>query len=184
MESFQVEYDHVDAVHLLSIKLTRFLSQKAFLSSKLVCLCIGTDRSTGDSLGPLVGTFLSEADESAIIIYGTLSNPVHAMNLDQIINNIKHAHPSSYILVVDACLGKYKDIGLIKVGNGPLSPGKGLKKNLPEVGDFYIKGIVDMMGTNGMYILQSTRLHLVYSMAKVISSGILKAVDQLKSSKE
>ena len=25
---------------------------------KIICVCIGTDRSTGDALGPIVGTFL------------------------------------------------------------------------------------------------------------------------------
>jgi|GEM_PF-2945695 len=36
-----------------------------------VILCIGTDRSTGDALGPLVGTMLSQHSLRAAV-YGTL----------------------------------------------------------------------------------------------------------------
>jgi hypothetical protein len=42
-------------------------------------ICIGTDRSSGDSLGPFVGTYLNEMGYKNV--YGTLDEPVHAMNL-------------------------------------------------------------------------------------------------------
>src|SRR5690554_6738809 len=43
-----------------------------------VFMCIGTDRSTGDSLGPLVGMYLSGLGYN---VCGTLDDPTHAMNL-------------------------------------------------------------------------------------------------------
>lgn len=43
--------------------------------NELVLLCIGSDRSTGDSLGPLVGHKLSKALAGKLTIYGTLKSP-------------------------------------------------------------------------------------------------------------
>ncbi len=50
---------------------------------QLVILCIGTDRSTGDSLGPLVGYKLEPYITSykEVHLLGTLDKPVHAKNL-------------------------------------------------------------------------------------------------------
>ena len=49
----------------------------------IVVMCIGTDRSTGDSLGPLVGDMLSKWKMADIHIFGTLDFPVHARNLEE-----------------------------------------------------------------------------------------------------
>mgnify|MGYP000423502120 CR=1 FL=1 len=48
----------------------------------IMFLCIGTDRSTGDSLGPLVGHMLRSRRLKGAAVIGTLDKPVHAMNLD------------------------------------------------------------------------------------------------------
>lgn len=49
--------------------------------NKVLVLCIGTDRSTGDSLGPLIGYQLRQRGLKHIHVVGTLNKPVHAMNL-------------------------------------------------------------------------------------------------------
>ena len=49
---------------------------------KIVFVCIGSDRITGDSLGPLVGHQLSRYHWKNIYVYGTLNEPVHALNLE------------------------------------------------------------------------------------------------------
>ena len=46
----------------------------------IILVCIGTDRSTGDSLGPLTGSKLLEKNLEHFYIYGTLQHPVHAVN--------------------------------------------------------------------------------------------------------
>lgn len=47
----------------------------------VLLFCIGTDRSTGDSLGPLIGHKLKRAGlkDRRITVVGTLDSPVHAM---------------------------------------------------------------------------------------------------------
>src|SRR5206468_11598946 len=55
-------------------------------NNDVVYLCIGTDRSTGDYLGPMVGTYLDGLGYANV--YGTIDNPTHAMNLSEILNNL------------------------------------------------------------------------------------------------
>ena len=78
---------------------------------EIIILCIGSDRITGDSLGPLIGQQLSRYRWKNIHIYGTLDAPVHALNLESTLSGIKKRHPSALILAVDASLGSQKHIG-------------------------------------------------------------------------
>lgn len=68
----------------------------------VLVLCIGTDRSTGDSLGPLTGYKLKEQQVHRIQIIGTLERPVHAMNLEQSMAMIRLRYPDHVIIAVDA----------------------------------------------------------------------------------
>ncbi len=146
--------------------------------NELVILCIGSDRITGDSLGPLVGHSLSKISLRSTYIYGTLSQPVHALNLNKTIKMLKQQHPHSLIIAVDASLGAKNHIGFLTVSQGALEPGLGVHKSLPSVGDIAITGIVNMAGTFDHFLLQSTRLATVVQMADSIVSGILLAHGQ------
>lgn len=141
----------------------------------IVFVCIGTDRSTGDSLGPLTGTILQEKNVHPFHVYGTLEEPIHAVNLQTKLEEIYNQHKNPFIIGVDACLGKIKSVGSIQIGEGPLKPGAGVNKDLPEVGDYHITGIVNVSGFMEFFVLQNTRLNLVLNMAKVIAEGIHKA---------
>ncbi len=134
-------------------------------------LCIGSDRSTGDALGPLVGSRLASLGLARTIVMGTLAEPVHALNLEDKIQALdqKGCNP---IIAVDACLGRLETIGLIEIGAGPLLPGAGVKKKLPPVGQAYLSGIVNIGGMMEQMVLQSTRLYTVVTMADVIARGL------------
>lgn len=140
--------------------------------SDVVILCIGTDRSTGDCLGPLVGHKLKLIRYEKVFVYGTLDSPVHAKNLSDVIEDINKKHERPFVIAIDACLGKPERIGWIRMGKGPLKPGAGVNKCLPEVGHIYIIGVVNMSGFMEYLILQNTRLNLVMRMADTISNGI------------
>lgn len=143
----------------------------------VVVLCIGTDRSTGDSLGPLTGTMLSNKQLHRLFVYGTLHQPVHAMNLQETIHEINQTFCNPYIIAIDAALGKTKSIGDIISHNRSIQPGAALNKELPAVGDAYITGVVNVGGVMEYAVLQSTRLSIVYDMAEKIAS-ILYRIDQ------
>jgi len=152
------------------------------LNRSIVVVSIGTDRSTGDSLGPLVGSFLKEQQHliPEIHLYGTLDNPVHATNIDKCIENIKHIHSNSIIIAIDACLGQAKNIGNLSLGIGSIKPGAGVKKELPSIGHIYITGTVNVGGYLEYLVLQNTRLSLVMKLAKSISDTIYKTYHKVQ----
>ncbi|QHS23823.1 spore protease YyaC [Virgibacillus sp. MSP4-1] len=148
----------------------------------IVVVCIGTDRSTGDSLGPMVGTLLKDQslNLSNLYIYGTLEQPVHAKNLEEQLEVISEKHPDANILAIDACLGKQSSIGSIIIGSGPMRPGAAVQKQLPEIGDLYISAVVNISGYMEYFVLQNTRLSIVMNMAKEIAHA-LRLFDYLVS---
>lgn len=152
---------------------------------EIIFICIGTDRCTGDSLGPLVGyklkSFYREMPKNNIYIYGSLESPVHSKNISNIIDKIKANFNNPYIIAIDSCLGKINNIGKVFVNNNPIFPGLAVNKELPPVGDLSITGIVNISGNYEFIILQNTRLYTVMSLADCISQGIIhfinKAID-------
>lgn len=138
----------------------------------VVFLCIGTDRSTGDSLGPLIGYKLTEQRFRLARIVGTLERPVHAMNLEQAMAMIEMKYPNDIVVAVDASVGSQEHVGYITLGKGALRPGLGVKKDLREVGDVFITGIVGGYGSHDPLMLQSVRLSVVMQMADCICDSI------------
>ena len=108
-------------------------------------------------------------------IYGTLQDPIHALNLDKRLAEINKLHPTSSIIGIDACLGDAKSIGEIHTRDYPIHPGKGVGKSLPDVGVASIIGIIDSSDNAEFFTSRSIRLHLVFEMAKVISHGLIHA---------
>ncbi|MCX7842732.1 MAG: spore protease YyaC [Clostridia bacterium] len=141
-------------------------------SKNIVFVCIGTDRSTGDSLGPLIGYKINSLKYRNVYIYGTLENPVHAKNLSEVLSDIYRKHENPFIVAIDACLGRIDHVGYITVGEGPIKPGSGVNKDLVPVGDMHITGIVNFGGFMDFLILQNTRLSVVMKMADTISMSI------------
>lgn len=139
--------------------------------SELVLVCIGTDRSTGDALGPIIGSQLIDTIPG-LHVYGTLDEPVHAANLVEKIELINSLHQGITIIAVDACLGRAENVGYISAKSGPLYPGTGVNKTLPCIGDLHIIGTVNVGGFMEYLVLQNTRLSLVMNMARVISTAL------------
>ncbi|MBE1446587.1 spore protease YyaC [Paenibacillus sp. OAS669] len=136
-------------------------------AGEVLFLCIGTDRSTGDALGPLVGTMLTEAGYPHVM--GTLEAPVDASNM---IERLADIPPGCKVVAIDACLGQHASVASYQVSNQPMEPGKSLGKQLPAVGDYSIAGIVNVDGGQKYSTLQSTSLHRVMVMAKEIVAAI------------
>lgn len=175
---YRIHFKETGAVWKLS---NLFLQYIPFSSSDLVFFCIGTDRSTGDSLGPLTGSRLTESLTFPYPVIGTLENPLHALNLQQKIDETIDANPSAYIVAIDACLGKGSSIGQLLFHNGPIQPGKAVGKDLPSVGNVSIKGIVNIAGFMEHAVLQSTRLHLPFEMSRTLARALQLAHGRAQS---
>ncbi|WP_199616911.1 spore protease YyaC [Paenibacillus alkalitolerans] len=172
---FKLSHTEPEAVHQLSELLGKVFSSVP-ADRALVIVCVGTDRSTGDALGPLVGSKLAKS--SRIPVYGTLDEPVHAMNMTDRLNSISAMYRNPFIVAIDACLGQLSSVGCIQAAEGPVKPGAGVNKELPPVGDYHVTGIVNVGGFMEYFVLQNTRLSLVMNMADVISDSIRIAAEQ------
>ncbi|GAB7388507.1 spore protease YyaC [Bacillaceae bacterium] len=173
---YRIDYADDYAVEKLSQNIYQRICSHPVPFDEIVMLCIGTDRSTGDSLGPLVGSKLKNR-VTHCAVYGTLDEPVHAVNLEETLCMMQARHPNTLIIAIDACLGQFHSVGKITVADGPLKPGAGVKKNLPEVGDFHLTGIVNVGGFMEYFVLQNTRLGIVMRMADVIASSLALALE-------
>lgn len=175
----RVHFQHPQAREMLTHALKNLLMRLYEPSSSpLVLLCIGTDRSTGDCLGPLIGTRLNRRS-LPVVVCGTLDEPVHAVNLQETLDQLKARYRDPFILAVDACLGRTESVGYISVKEGPLMPGTGVNKNLPSAGQLHVIGIVNVGGFMEYLVLQNTRLSLVMRMADLVADSIEQCLLEL-----
>lgn len=142
------------------------------LDARPVILCIGSDRVTGDCLGPIVGQMLLERNVDAYI-YGSLNRPVTALNLKESIKSIRRAHPDKKILAIDSSVGRYEDVGKIRISFGAIAPGSADGKKLPKVGDVSITATVTDLSKTP---LSSVRLGVVYALARDIADRIVRVL--------
>jgi len=177
---FKIDHTEPLAVDHLSERVVGLVHENG-RDRDVVIVCIGTDRSTGDALGPLIGSKLSaRITRERVSVYGTLDAPVHAVNLKDTITEIQTKHVNPFVIAVDACLGQLSSVGLITLANGPLKPGAGVNKVLPEVGNIHLTGIVNVGGFMEYFVLQNTRLSVVMKMADCIADAMDRAVANLE----
>lgn len=138
----------------------------------LVFVCIGSDRITGDCLGPLVGQQLINRYNVPYFVYGTLDFPVNGKNLPAALTFLENVHKGSRIIAVDASLGSYEDIGMIKFGKGAIRAGGAIRRENHPIGDYYITGVVNSGGFADNARLFSTRLYVVNRMAELIAGAV------------
>lgn len=174
----RVHVEEALASQRLSEAILDCLAGRGAQVSAVTVVCIGTDRSTGDSLGPLVGSRLARLGLPGVRVFGTLDEPVHAANLQQFLSRLREetTPPGHVVVAVDACLGRTESVGCVSVRPGPLRPGTGVNKDLPPVGDFHIMGVVNVGGFMEYFVLQNTRLSLVMRLAELIADSLVDSV--------
>ena len=187
-EKKRVHIDDKNAAVLLNTVISNLIEKLNYTSDRdIIILCVGTDRSTGDSLGPLTGTLLKKNRIFPATIIGNIHTPVHASNLKETIDEINRKYVDPFIIAIDAGLGKQSSVGYIDVKKGPLKPGTGVNKTLPAIGSMHITGLVNVGGYMEYLVLQSTRLSVVFKMAETISSALnltLSSIKKESTSKE
>ena len=105
ISSKEVGIDSLDPKASFKIRdyLCRELSPVIKENRPIVFICIGSDRSTGDALGPLIGEKIKFLSKNNIFVYGTLEETVHAGNLKETVKTIKSKHKRPFIIAIDAC---------------------------------------------------------------------------------
>lgn len=130
-------------------------------------MCIGTDAASGDCLGPMVGQILIGRNLPAYV-YGTLTNPITALNLTDYYKFIKENHTST-VVAVDSCVGK--NVGNVYVNDGGLLPGAASDKQLPMVGDISVTAVTSCYPPSDKRFF-SVRLGFVYSLAIKVADTV------------
>ncbi|WP_440112645.1 spore protease YyaC [Paenibacillus sp. QZ-Y1] len=139
---------------------------------EITFVCIGTDRSTGDALGPLTGTLLQEHGVSHVV--GTLASPCDADTLEKRLALVPSHHA---IIAIDACLGPKHATGTYYLSNHSLIPAKSVGGNLPSVGHYSVAAVVNANGPRPYSILQMTSLHFVMGMSQTIAKAVAQALE-------
>lgn len=161
-----VAYDADDAHLRLSARLRDEMGFGVY-EERINVLAIGSDRTTGDCLGPLVGDFLSGV--GPFVVHGTLDEPLHAANMADVLHRVE-----GYTIAIDAALGD--PVGGISVRRGALAPGAAFGRELPHVGDVAISALVCEAGPLGFERLRSVRLGFVRDVAHSVAVGLAAAV--------
>ena len=170
------------AASLLAMHLQRELVAVRRLGGPATVVCVGTDRSTGDALGPLVGTLLTQSrGDLPFAVLGNLQAPVHAGNLHDLMPRLQVAATQGPVVAIDACLGSFESVGSVQVQRGPLKPGAGVRKELPPIGDVAVMATVNVGGFMEYVVLQNTRLGLVYDMAALIADALRLALGAVRA---
>lgn len=132
-------------------------------------ICIGTDRSTGDALGPLVGTRLAQ---HGLQVVGTMEEPCDATNLQSRLSALRD---HVVTVAIDACLGHPGSVGQYLVSHSSLQPAESVGLAMPEVGQYSIACVVNVNGPKPYWTLQTTSLHHVMKMADEIADAIIES---------
>lgn len=167
-EIYYIDSRKPEAEDILALRLSQLLARYPLPP---VYLCIGSDRVTGDSLGPLVGTLLLKVQPTLPVI-GTLTDPVHALNLKHTLSFLSEKFPGHPIVAIDASLGSRSHQEFFTVGSGSLEPGAGVDKILGSAGDLFITGIVAPTRPLPQLNLQTVRLSLVMRFAECIAGAV------------
>jgi len=136
----------------------------------IVFICIGTDQSTGDSFGPLMGSRLQRLGFPHVI--GTLAFPCDAYRVEAEVKALQQQ--SKLIIAIDACLGSEKQVGQYLMTQGPLLPGAATGRRLPAVGDYSIAAVVNESGPKAYWKIQNTSLYIVMELVHVLAAQIAR----------
>lgn len=142
----------------------------------ILFLCIGNSNIVGDSLGPLIGSFLKYYNnitkDARLEVKGTMEKPIGYKN----INNTFIEQQYSNIIIIDSALGNEKNIGKILVDNSLLYAGKGVNNGKEIHGDIVIRGIVAKNHNNiqaNIIELSKVKSNIIEEMASKIVTTII-----------
>ncbi|HWH14599.1 MAG TPA: spore protease YyaC [Miltoncostaeaceae bacterium] len=180
-ETLSVRPGEPSAMVGLAMSLEAALARRGVPERPVVFACIGTDRSTGDALGPLVGQKLRRLGCGPQEVVGTLEHPLHALNLAERITPLLQDPRRPLLVAVDAALGASANVGSVHLRPGGLRPGQGVGKDLPEVGELSVTATVNIAaGGMDAQVLQSTRLFMVQNLAETIGTACWWAMRSLR----
>lgn len=150
----------------------------------IIFLCIGTNKVTGDSLGPIVGTNLQKMlkGNKRIKVFGNMNNPINALNIKENIDYINKMYMDKYIIVIDSAVSDKNLIGEIFITRNKTILGNGINNKISEIGDISIKCSVckdEYSSVNNFKSLQNVPKRFIKNLANIVSIGICEVVSNI-----
>lgn len=150
---------------------------RKFIAAKRapVIVCIGSDRVSGDSLGPITGSMLkNKLTLPEVFVLGSLESTITAKEVRYLNEFLRETFAKRTIICVDSAVGSLSDVGVIKISDAPLLPGSGINKRLGQIGDVSVQGVVAEKGFLSKSALTEVKMGMVYKMSEIISDSITK----------
>lgn len=147
-----------------------------------IILCVGSDKISGDCVGPLVGDMLTNRFGVRCFVYGVSGRSVNGKNLSEYIDFISKVHPDSPIIAVDACVSNCLAVGTVKVIDGGISPRRAVTNTTKTVGDLGILGVVGKPSTDTLSTLMSVSIDNVIKISFKIAFALYCALSPKPSS--
>lgn len=142
---------------------------------KLLFLCIGSEKISGDCIGPIVGTLLKEKYRIPYPVLGTEDNSVNGANIRAYRDNIKKYFPDYKIIAVDSAVGDDKDLWTLKIREGGVRAGGALNPSVEYYGEVGILAVVGSKSGNVLDNLLSAPYSKIVDFAERIAKTIVKA---------
>lgn len=141
----------------------------------IVIVCFGTNAISGDALGPMVGTLLTQKYNVPAFVYGTDESTVNGKNMAKWLSFIKAVHKDAIFIAVDASLGKADKVGQIVLRTDGVCP-SGVTGKSERFGDIGILGIVAQNHKDALMQLMCVSPLEVSKMADKISIMLKDAI--------
>lgn len=143
---------------------------------EIVIMCIGSDKVSGDSLGPTVGTLLINNINVNAYVYGKLGKTINSKNINEYVYFIKSRHKEATIIAIDACMGKREEIGSIKMSYNGIAAGLAVGRKAERVGDIGIVGVVAEESMDNLNSLMEVPYDEVYSLSLKLAEKVKKYI--------
>lgn len=163
----------------LSNKIINLIDKKNISNPKITFLCIGTDRVTGDSLGPIVGSniqkFIDSKKISNIEVIGNLEKNLNNTNIEEYTEKLE-----DIIIVIDSAISNTYDIGQIIIDEKNIKAREALDNGKDINSNINIKCIVAKNFENdetNFLMLQNVKLGIVLNLAEKVSKSLYEVID-------
>lgn len=173
--SNSLEYTYAEDNLWITPILSKFKSSG---KDEIIIINIGTDKCTGDSFAPFLGSLL-ELQGSKFKFYGTLEDPIHARNVREKIDLILEKHKNAFVIAVDSSISEEEYFRGIYVLNRSIEPGSALFKEIKSVGHISIVYNCCELCDNIHFALSSVPLGDIYKAAKDVYLMIKKLEEYL-----
>ncbi len=154
-------------------------------SEFITCVCVGTDRITGDCFGPIVGSILKNKKKRNRInnleVIGSLDENLSYSKVENEVLEKNISNRNTFVICIDSALGNKSNIGNVIISNSGIEIGKCLGKQRKKMGDITIKAVVgeDLKNKEANFkVLQNIHLNSVMELASIVANGIIEVVNK------